>query len=226
MEIIRLTKNYPCYSNLFVSFVIKLPNIKDIWIFNCHEACQHSLIIQHIKISQITKIIITDLHIENISGLLGLLSSLSLIKRVKELHIYGPIGLVHYIEFGKKYAQTNFCYDLYIHVLSTSRVLVNDMYNFYVFLDNLYFRGLLIFKAENGKFRLRKASDFNLVSGPMYGALKRGNNFLLPDGFVMDGYNFSEYHIPGFKVAILMSKYHTRCSMELTYYAKFLYSVV
>ena len=40
MEIIRLTKNYPCYSNLFVSFVIKLPNIKDIWIFNCHEACQ------------------------------------------------------------------------------------------------------------------------------------------------------------------------------------------
>lgn len=226
MEIIHLTRNHPCCNNLKASFAVKLTNTKNIWIFNCHEACQHSLSLQNIKISQISKIILTDLNIDNISGLLGLLSSLSLTNRIKILHIYGPIGLNKYIEFGKKYVQTSFRYEVCIHALCTGLIIADNMYRLYIFVDNLQFRAVLIFKEKYGKFLLAKALNFNLISGPIYGYLKRGSNFLLPDGFIVDGYDFADYNDLGNKVAIFMTRYHTRCSIELTIICQFLHYLV
>ena len=72
-----------------ISFLMKLFVFKDVWIFNCTEGCQSNIATQGFKINNLSKIILMDLHINNISGLLGLLASLNLIGRTKSLHIYG-----------------------------------------------------------------------------------------------------------------------------------------
>lgn len=216
MEIISLNRNHPGDDYVQVSFALKFTNTRDIWLFNCNEASQQSVVMQNIKLSQLSKIIITNLHMDNISGLLGLLSSLSLSNRVQALHIYAPLSLVQYIKLGKKYAQTNFRYGLYIHILHTSLVITNAMYNLYVFASTFHFKAILICKEKYGKFNLVKAQNFKLMSGPIYGKLKYGNNFLLPDGFILHGYSFSAKNHAGNKVVCFVNKYHTRYAIEIT----------
>nr|QCI09048.1 ribonuclease Z [Inkyuleea mariana] len=221
MEIINLTGSYS-FIKQYQSFALKLNNFKDIWLFNCSEACQHSLIRNKIKINQVSKIIITELHIDNISGLLGLLSSLNLISRKKSLHIYAPLGLDQYLELGKKYSCTNFCYSLYFHILTTGLIIEHSHYHLYTFSRYLQFEFIIISKERYGKFNSNKAKTFYLIEGPLYGHLKKGFNFLLPDGFILNGDNFTQDNYLGEKFLFILNKYHTRQSFENSLKSKIL----
>ena len=125
------------------SFLIKLSQRGDVWLFNCIESCQHILSIKKIKISQIKKIVITDSSIDHVSGLLGLLSSISLNTMTERIDLFGPDGLQYYIFGGRKYSHTNFRYKLYVHDLSYELIFhqmsfsCTNLYNVYLYgLDN------------------------------------------------------------------------------------------
>nr|YP_010902991.1 ribonuclease Z [Hypnea pseudomusciformis]WCH55045.1 ribonuclease Z [Hypnea pseudomusciformis]WCH55444.1 ribonuclease Z [Hypnea pseudomusciformis]WCH56638.1 ribonuclease Z [Hypnea pseudomusciformis] len=173
-----------------------------------------------LKINQISNIIITEKNIDNISGLLGLLSSLSLINRKKKLNIYVSKGIEKYIILGKKYAKTNFRYCIYLHILKTGLIIKNQEYQIYTFNNQFIFEFLLTAKNKYGQFKLNKAQKFQFPVGPIYGKLKNGYSFLLPDGIIIEGYKFTNFHNSGVKNSILINKYHTRNSIEMSYKSK------
>lgn len=220
MKIINLTHQYPFIIQTKTSFIISFPYLKDIWLFNCCQGCQHIIEKQYIKINQISKIVITEVSVENISGLLGLLSSLSLTNRKKTLNIYGVKGIEQYLEFGKKYSQTNFRYNLYCHILKTGIIIKNENYHLYSFLDHSKFEFLLISQEQHGKFKLNQAQSFNLITGPLYGKLKNGYIFLLPDGLIIEGQRFTEKNQAGSKISLITNKYNRRNSSEVSYRSK------
>nr|YP_010904185.1 ribonuclease Z [Catenella fusiformis]WCH57436.1 ribonuclease Z [Catenella fusiformis] len=222
MEIINLTRRHPSIMQVKTSFIISFPYLKEIWLFNCCQGCQHIIEKQYIKISQISKIIITEVNIENISGLLGLLSSLSLINRKKTLNIYSVKGIEQYLKFGKKYSQTNFRYNLYCHILKTGIIIKNENYQVYSFLNSSKFEFLLISRKLSGKFKLNQAQNFNLVMGPLYGKLKDGYIFLLPDGLIIEGQKFTDNSQSGLKVSLIINRYNQRNSLEISYRSKVL----
>lgn len=43
MEIINLTQNYPSIVRTYTSFACNLKQLKEVWIFNCCQGCQHLL---------------------------------------------------------------------------------------------------------------------------------------------------------------------------------------
>nr|QCI04415.1 ribonuclease Z [Antithamnion hubbsii] len=192
------------------SFIIKLIHLKDIWLFNCCDGCQHIIIQEKIKVNQISKIIIADLHIDNLSGLLGLLSSLNLSGRNKPLHIYGPLGLEEYLDLGKKYSHTNFCYNIYIHTIQKGLFIDHIDYRIYALLQDDYFEFIIISHEKYGKFSLGKAKKFRVISGPLYGQLKKSVNFILPDGFILNGVNFTNCKYLGTKLVLCIYRYHNR----------------
>nr|QCI04032.1 ribonuclease Z [Antithamnionella ternifolia] len=214
MECISLNHGFSFIWNNKTSFIIRLTYIKEIWLINPTDGCQHSMNEQGIKINQIAKILITDLHIDSMSGLLGVLSSLNLSGRGNSLHIYGPYGLEEYLDLGKKYSHTNFCYMLYIHVLNKGLVVDYSHYRLYVTVKNNFFEFFMIAHEKYGKFLLDKAKKFHVISGPLYGKLKKNLNFILPDGFVLNGYNFTQQTCIGIKIYIIFQKYHFRQSLE------------
>jgi len=216
-----LDHNVNSFDQSFTNFVLKLFDYKDIWLFNCSEGCQFSILSQDFKINNLSKIIITDLHISNISGLLGLLSSLNLTGRVKSLHIYAPIGLKYYLDLGKKYSHTNFNYIVYVHVLKTGLIISHSKCYVYAFINNKN-RNQFIFvqSKQSGTFFLSKAKKNNLNPGPIYGRIKKGANFLFPDGFVLDGTNFASESLQGNKLSIFAYFYYTRISFENSLTAK------
>nr|YP_010903586.1 ribonuclease Z [Hypnea wynnei]WCH56438.1 ribonuclease Z [Hypnea wynnei] len=216
MEIINLTRNQPSIINIKTSFILNFQYSKDIWILNCSQGCQHLMEKKNLRINQISNIIVTEKNIDNISGLLGLLSSLSLINRKKKLNIYVSQGIEKYIILSKKYAKTNFRYCIYLYILQTGLIVSNQEYQIYTFNNKLNFEFLLTAKNKYGTFKLNKAQKFRFPVGPIYGKLKNGYSFLLPDGIIIDGYKFTKFNKSGIKKSVLSNKYHTRNSIEIS----------
>ena len=187
------------------SFFIKFIQSGDVWLFNCFESCQHVLSIKKIKISQIKKIIITDNSINNTSGLLGLLSSISLNTNTQRIDIFGPVGLQYYLFGGRKYSQTNFRYKLYIHELS--RNLIFNQLHFSVsvlFYTNFESSKSYVILSSQGPGSLNsvKALNYKIPFGPFYGYLKLGKKFILPDGFIFCSQDFVLGYLLGYKFII------------------------
>nr|QCI08178.1 ribonuclease Z [Pterothamnion crispum] len=218
MKFIGLNHRFNFIGHSKTSFIIKLTHCKDIWLFNCCDGCQQSIVKQGIKINQISKIIITELNIEIISGLLGLLSSLNLSSRNKPLHIYAPLGLSEYIDLGKKYCHTNFCYSIYVHILRRGLIIDHMNYRIYTMLKYHYFEFIIVAREKYGKFSLNKANNFNIITGPLYGKLKHGFSFILPDGVVLNGYDFTDINDIGIKFVLIINLYHFRPSIENSLY--------
>nr|YP_009296280.1 hypothetical protein Sebd_128 [Sebdenia flabellata]AOM65215.1 hypothetical protein Sebd_128 [Sebdenia flabellata] len=223
MKIVNLTKHNISTKHNNISFAIKLNQIKDIWLFNCIEGCQHYCIYNQIKISQISKIIITELKISNISGLLGLLSSLNLTNRTKALSIYGPAGINKYLNLIKKYSKTNFRYNLYVFILKTGLSINSNKYLIYTFINKKYSDFIIINTEQQIKFNLRKAKQFNLLAGPLYGKLKKSYDFLLPDGITLYGQSFIKTYQAGRKILFILNKHHTRQSIEISFITDIVY---
>nr|YP_010726562.1 hypothetical protein P4D33_pgp009 [Hypnea spinella]WDY85037.1 hypothetical protein [Hypnea spinella] len=217
MEIINLTRNQPSIINIKTSFILNFQYSKDIWILNCSQGCQHLMEQKNLRINQISNIILTENNIDNISGLLGLLSSLSLINRKKQINIYVSKGIEKYIILGKRYAKTNFRYGIYMYILKTGLIIKNQDYKIYTFNNKLNFEFLLTAKNKYGKFKLYKAKKFRFTIGPTYGKLKNGCCFLLPDGIIIDGYKFTKPHKSGTTKSILNNKYHNRNNIEISH---------
>jgi len=197
-----------------ISFLIKLPTIKDTWLFNCSEGSQYNLLKQSLKINNLSKIIIPNLHILSISGLLGLLSTLNLTGRIKSLHIYAPIELKYYLDFGKKYSKTNFNYVLYIHALTTG--LVVNQYGCRLYSINYYgyYEFHIVQSEQYGTFALDKAKSNNILPGPLYGKLKKGFSFLMPDGFTINGYSLTSSNVVGSELRCLFSSFYRKKVFE------------
>nr|YP_009243936.1 hypothetical protein Sdur_132 [Sporolithon durum]AMK96178.1 hypothetical protein Sdur_132 [Sporolithon durum] len=209
MEIINLTQKYLfTYQNKYIStsFALKFSKLSEIWLFNCYEGCQHILAKKNIKISHITKIIITELNIRAISGLLGLLSTFSLNSRMKQLEIYGPEGLVLYILSGRKYSQTSFRYILSVYVITNSLIIKNKKSGFSSYFDifaSSRFNYTFVALEEPGKFDIYQAIHHRIPIGVLYSRLKQCEDFILPDGYVVSGLYFINCHFIGNKMTIL-----------------------
>nr|YP_009511575.1 ribonuclease Z [Melanthalia intermedia]AXI97452.1 ribonuclease Z [Melanthalia intermedia] len=193
----------------------KLTKLKKIWLFNCSEGCQHYLAKKQIRINQISKIIIAEMNTRNTAGLVGLLSSLSLINKQSALHVYGPTGLEKYLELAKKYSQTSFRYNLYFHALKVGYIIENNNYQVFCFKKfekKPKFEFILKIKEKSGKFKPRRAENLKIQAGPLYGKFKKGLKVILPDGITINGNRFNTESQHGKKISLIMvaDEYVTR----------------
>lgn len=90
------------------------------FLIDCGEATQIQLRKFKIKIQRIDHIFISHLHGDHFLGLPGLLGTLHLLGREKELHIYSPSGLEEIIKTTHFYSKTFLKYELVFHVLEAT----------------------------------------------------------------------------------------------------------
>jgi len=87
------------------------------FLIDCGEGTQNQLIRFKLKFQRINHIFISHLHGDHFYGLLGLLSSMHLLGRNRELNIYGPPDLDKLLKTQSQYAQEAFNYDIAFHKL-------------------------------------------------------------------------------------------------------------
>ncbi len=90
-------------------------------LIDCAEGTQMQLRKFGVRFSRIRHVFISHLHGDHFYGLIGLISTFSLLNRQNELHVYGPKGLKEIIQLQLKLTKSWIEYPLHFHVLDSDK---------------------------------------------------------------------------------------------------------
>jgi len=93
------------------------------FLIDCGEGTQLQMDRYKIRRGKINHIFISHLHGDHYFGLIGLLTSMGLLGRKSDLHLYGPEQLKVIIDLQLKVADAQLPYDLHFHALETETVI-------------------------------------------------------------------------------------------------------
>ena len=137
-------------------------------LIDCCEGVQQQLRKNKIKFSKIEIILISHAHGDHYFGLIGLISTLSLLKRDKKLTVFCPLSVFKIIQAHLKFSKMNLSYELDLKVLNnTSKINIfnNNHFSIEAFplKHSIYTNGFLIREKEKKrKLILQKELDKNI----------------------------------------------------------------
>jgi ribonuclease Z len=167
------------------------------WMFDCGEATQMQIARANLSPQKLAGIFISHLHGDHFNGLPGLLSTMSLDQREKELTLAGPWGIGDYLDL---LARLKICYVTYPlkllefdarYFAGKDQELVYESSRFTVVTRPLDHRVFTLgFRLEEkmkpGRFDVEKARAMGIPAGPLYAQLQSGRSITLGDGRVID----------------------------------------
>ncbi|MEQ8361195.1 MAG: ribonuclease Z [Cytophagales bacterium] len=167
-------------------------------LIDCGEGTQFKLQELKIKSHKINHILISHLHGDHFFGLIGLLSSMHLQGRTKELNIYAPPGLAELIRLQLKYSNSVLNYYINFHPLSEGKkelILSTKTLNIYSFPLNhriacFGFR----FDEKQSQLNIRKEKLNPEISAENIRSMKQGQDILKKDGTVKFFHRDYTYH--------------------------------
>ena len=137
-------------------------------LIDCCEGVQHQLRKNKIKLSKIDIILISHAHGDHYFGLIGLISTFSLLKRDKKLIIFCPLSVFKIIQAHIKFSKMTLSYELDLRVLN-NETEINIFQNDFFFIDafplkhSIYTNGFIVSeKKKKRKLILQKALENNI----------------------------------------------------------------
>ena len=156
-------------------------------LIDCCEGAQFQLRKNKIKLSKIEIILISHAHGDHYFGLIGLISTMSLMKRDKKLTLFCPLSVLKIVQAHLKYSNMNLSYELEMKVLNNQskiKILDKNQFSIYAFplKHSVYTNGFLIREKEKKrKLILEKALENNIdkISKATIKLLEKNN--VIPD---------------------------------------------
>jgi len=102
-----------------------LQTMEESFLIDCGEGTQMQLSKYKIKRSKINHIFISHLHGDHYFGLIGLITSMSLLNRTQDLHIHAPAELQQLITLQLNFAATHLSYNLHFHALENEGLVLD-----------------------------------------------------------------------------------------------------
>ena len=170
-------------------------------LIDCCEGAQFQLRKNKVKLSKIEIILISHAHGDHYFGLIGLISTLSLMKRDKKLTLFCPLSVLKIVQAHLKFSKMNLSYELEMKVLNNQsriNILENNQFSIYAFplKHSIYTNGFLIKEKEKKrKLILEKALEKN-IDKIYYNKLTKKENVINNDGVEID---YKEVTKPGEK---------------------------
>jgi ribonuclease Z len=96
------------------------------YLIDCGEGTQMQIAKYKIRRSKINHIFISHLHGDHYFGLIGLLTSMSLLNRTQDLHLHAPAPLKKILDLHLDVAATKLSYKLFFHALTNEGMIMND----------------------------------------------------------------------------------------------------
>ncbi|MBC7846251.1 MAG: ribonuclease Z [Flavobacterium sp.] len=162
-----------------------------LFLIDCGEGTQVQLRKNKIRFSKINHIFISHLHGDHFFGLVGLVSTFSLLNRTTDLHIYGPKGIQEIIDLQLKLSNSWPGYDLFFHELESkeSEVIFEDdklIVKTIPLKHRVYTNGFLFQeKIKERKLNLDAVQNYE-IDKCYYQNIKNGKDITLEDGRVIE----------------------------------------
>ncbi|AAB90300.1 MULTISPECIES: ribonuclease Z [Archaeoglobus] len=150
-------------------------------LFDCGEGTQRQMMIAKTGFRNLDNIFITHLHTDHFIGLFGLIETMSLNERSRELNVYSPRAEVLralFEAFG--YDQLN--YDIRVRELKDGEEVKFDGFKVVAFRTEHIVKSVgyaIIENDRRGKFNREKAEkELGIPPGPLYAKLARGESIV------------------------------------------------
>lgn len=160
------------------------------FLIDCGEGTQVQLRKNKVKFSKINHIFISHLHGDHFFGLVGLISTFSLLNRNNDLHIYGPKGIKEIITLQLKLSNSWTGYQLYFHILESkeSELIFEDdqvIVKTIPLSHRVYTNGFLFEeKPADRKLNMNEVLNHN-IEVCYYQNIKNGKDITLENGKVI-----------------------------------------
>ncbi len=160
------------------------------FLIDCAEATQVQLRKHKLKFTQINHIFISHLHGDHFYGLIGLVSTFTLLNRTTDLHIYGPKGIKEIILLQLRYANSYTGFQLFFHELESkeSEVIFEDekvTVSTIPLKHRVYTNGYLFReKLRERKLNVEKVNEYGIETC-YFQNIKSGRDITLEDGTVV-----------------------------------------
>lgn len=184
-----------CYAatpRTFTNPTSQILEIKNrLFLIDCGEGTQVQLRKNKIRFSKINHIFISHLHGDHFFGLIGLVSTFTLLNRNTDLHIYGPKGIKEIIKLQLRLANSWTNYSLHFHELESneSEVVFEDdkvVVKTIPLKHRIYTNGFL-FEEKMDKRKLNTDAVQNYEIDKCYFQnIKNGKDIRLEDGRVIE----------------------------------------
>lgn len=161
-----------------------------LFLIDCGEGTQVQLRKNKVKFSKINHIFISHLHGDHFFGLVGLVSTFTLLNRTADLHIYGPKGIKEIITLQLKLSNSWTGYNLYFHELTSteSEIIFEDekvIVKTIPLKHRVYTNGFL-FQEKTGDRKLDMNAVLNYnIETCYYQKIKSGNDIEMQDGSII-----------------------------------------
>lgn len=193
-----------------------------IFLFDCGENTQMRMLQGGMKRSKIECIFISHFDTDHYSGLIGLLSTLQLQRRDKELTIVAPKGIQEFVEWNFEFANVDLSYSIkYVELeegFEHERVVDEDEYyvearplNHTKFCIGYRFQE----KDRPGKVDAEKAESMGISEDWQYKELKAGNDVELDDGTIVKSADIVGHPRPGDSFAYVTDTKYCPNSVKL-----------
>jgi len=183
-------------------------------LIDCGEGTQRQFKLAKLKLTKITKILITHWHGDHVFGLPGILQSLKPDQYTKTLEIYGPKGIKKQIVLLLKTFPIPNLIKLKIKEIKTRTFFENDTFKLsYVPLKHSIKTFAYSFEEkEKRKIKINNLSKLK-IPGPLIGKLQKGNTIKWKN----KEYSPSKFTkmIPGKKIVIISDTILTKNCYEI-----------
>lgn len=177
-----------------------------LFLIDCGEGTQVQLRKNKIKFSKINHIFISHLHGDHLYGLIGTISTFSLLGRTTDLHVYGPKGIKELILLQLKLTESWTTYSLFFHELESkeSEIIFEDqkvIVKTIPLKHRVYTNGFL-FQEKPGdrKLNVEAVQHYNIHTA-YYQKIKGGGDVTLDNGTVVENAKLSFDPIPSMSYA-------------------------
>ncbi len=166
----------------------QLVNHRDkLFMIDCGEGTQVTLRKMKIHFQRINHIFISHLHGDHFYGLIGLISSMHLLGRDHELHVYGPPELEEVINLQLRVSQTTLVYPLIFHATrceKPERIFENNYLEIISFpLNHRIPTTGFLFREKQGLRKVNKEKALEIkIPAWAYERIRKGENYTDEDG--------------------------------------------
>jgi len=158
----------------------------ELLLFDCGEGTQRQMIRAKVGFHRRTKVFITHMHGDHVLGLPGLLQTMSLQDRERELEIYGPPGIRAFTEAIRQTVQFALTFPIEIFEVQEAGLVCEEKeYTVRAVWADHAIPSLayaFIEKPRPGRFHPEKALSLGIPEGPLWSKLQRGLAITLPNG--------------------------------------------
>ncbi|MCZ2223276.1 MAG: ribonuclease Z [Chitinophagales bacterium] len=176
----------PAYGRFPTAQIVNLNNNQI--LIDCGEGTQMQFAKYNFRKSKTNFILISHLHGDHYYGLVGLLTSMGLLGRETDIHLYAPAGLEKILQVQFEVSNTEMPYKIHFHPLTKEEIIVDEnkfSIECFKVKHTIECWGFIIKeKKAPRKLDKEKAVEYNIPAA-YYNSLKEGNDYVTKDGVVI-----------------------------------------